>query len=201
MATEACVEKSVRTSRKGNPMLAESPNSWLWVTCPSPDHPDHPDTYVALRGCTSLRVREWWVTFNEGAKGELNSVLSGEVVTRSCVIQPAVERTRSCAHCGPKAWKELVDYSQLLAKEIDRAVAAVSEVLHMFLTSLTFTSIVCRSSSSSPSDECRFSAKRCRNRFLTHKTVVIFHENTFMSSPYVTPAAACAAAKQERPRT
>ncbi|TFK84567.1 hypothetical protein K466DRAFT_665077 [Polyporus arcularius HHB13444] len=121
MATRSSGRKPVWISHKGRVM--DVSGSWAWVTC---SDPAHPASNVDLgRQNSQLLVCDWWKEYNAAAKEALKSCPSGEVVMRSGVLRPAVKKAATCGQCSGKAWEELVDYSQLLAKRIDDVTSLV----------------------------------------------------------------------------
>ncbi|RPD78755.1 hypothetical protein L226DRAFT_568353 [Lentinus tigrinus ALCF2SS1-7] len=122
MATECPGREPVWISRKGRVMSVTG--SWAWVACTDPVHPAR-HVQVGGRANSLLYVRDWWTVYNAAAKKELRSLPRGEVVRRWAVLQPAVEDAVTCRQCSPKAWKDLLEYSQLLAKRIDSLTSLV----------------------------------------------------------------------------
>ncbi len=133
MATRA--GRDIWISRRGAGKIMGVENSWSWVTC---QNAGHRSRYVSIseRVERQLLVRDWWIKYNEHAKEKLGMVSSGEVVTQTSVMELALEQAMGCDYCAPKAWKDLVDYSQRLAKAIDAAMALVSILSGHLLSSL-----------------------------------------------------------------
>ncbi|RDX47839.1 hypothetical protein OH76DRAFT_1484291 [Lentinus brumalis] len=121
MVIDCSGRQPVWISHKGRVM--DVSGSWMWVTC---SDPAHPASNVDLGHRNSqLLVRDWWKEYNAAAKEALKSCPSGEFVMRSGVLRPAVKKAATCGQCSGKAWEELVDYSQLLAKRIDDVTSLV----------------------------------------------------------------------------
>ncbi|KAI0779442.1 hypothetical protein C8Q74DRAFT_1367340 [Fomes fomentarius] len=122
MATRA--GRDIWISPKGAGKIMGVENSWSWVSCQNADHRSR-SVSISERVERHLLVRDWWIKYNEHAKERLGMAPSGEVVTQTSVMELALEQAMGCYHCAPKAWKDLVDYSQQLAKAIDAAMALV----------------------------------------------------------------------------
>ncbi|KAI0630432.1 hypothetical protein C8Q77DRAFT_1063731, partial [Trametes polyzona] len=103
----------------GKPILGKS---WIWIACRETG--DH--SYTVSVKDTDFAVKTWYKWYLEDAAKVLEDHPKGAAVTRSSVLARAMEGAARCTLCAGAAWKDLVDYSQLLAERIDQAVANVS---------------------------------------------------------------------------
>ncbi|OJT05580.1 hypothetical protein TRAPUB_3593 [Trametes pubescens] len=98
-------------------------NSWAWVACNN----DSDASYVSKIGKHGLRLRKWYRRYVEDAMKALlyEPDLKGDAVARPAVLRRALEGANSCTRCKTTAWKDLMDYSHLLAGKIAVAVSNV----------------------------------------------------------------------------
>ena len=110
-------------SPRGN--VSNVKRSWVWVECPNRAHRSSGATHETT---TRMKISEWWFTYKTAAKEALEVSPRGEVVTRLSVLQPAIEQAQAsgCPRCSKGAWKDLTEFSQLLATEIDQRMSSVS---------------------------------------------------------------------------
>lgn len=102
----------------GKPILGKS---WAWIACREMADPS--STMTA--GDLDLTVKTWYTRFTEDAAKAVMDKPQGEVVTRTAVLSRALESAALCSRCVPTAWKDLLDYANLLSARIDEAVSEV----------------------------------------------------------------------------
>ncbi|EIW63225.1 uncharacterized protein TRAVEDRAFT_161394 [Trametes versicolor FP-101664 SS1] len=97
--------------------------SWAWLAC----NVDGDASFVSTIRTHGMRVRMWFGLYTEDAMKALldEPHLKGEAVARPAVLRRALEGADSCSRCRTTAWKDLLDYSHLLAGRIDAAVSNV----------------------------------------------------------------------------
>ncbi|KAI0373961.1 hypothetical protein BV20DRAFT_1049397 [Pilatotrama ljubarskyi] len=102
----------------GKPILGKS---WTWISCR--EQPALSCTKVA--GGTELSMKLWITEYLDSARQAVRDCPTGKSVTSPSVLAKALESASTCSRCMKTAWKDLVDYSHLLAARIDDAVAEV----------------------------------------------------------------------------
>ncbi|KAI0358521.1 hypothetical protein OH77DRAFT_1189280 [Trametes cingulata] len=102
----------------GKPILGKS---WAWISCR--EQPALACTQVA--GGTELSMEIWIIMYLDDAKRAVQDCPTGQSVTRPSVLAEALNSASSCTRCAKTAWKDLVEYSRLLAARIDDALVKV----------------------------------------------------------------------------
>ncbi|EIW63239.1 uncharacterized protein TRAVEDRAFT_43543 [Trametes versicolor FP-101664 SS1] len=102
----------------GKPILGKS---WAWIACREAGDP----SCTMTAGGHELSVKTWYGWYKEDAAKALLDQPKGETVTRIPVLTRALEGAGLCPRCAPTAWRDMLDYSRLLAGRIDEAVSNV----------------------------------------------------------------------------
>lgn len=74
-----------------------------------------------------LSGRGYWRSYLERAEQALKERPVGSVVQESAVIVPSFKAAGDCYHCRHYIYEDLTEFAEHMAKEVDRAVKAVSK--------------------------------------------------------------------------
>ncbi|OJT07429.1 hypothetical protein TRAPUB_1749 [Trametes pubescens] len=102
----------------GKPILGKS---WAWIACREAGDP----SCTMTAGGHELSVKTWYGWYTEDAAKALLDQPKGKAVTRIPVLSRALEGAGLCPRCAPTAWRDMLDYSHLLAGRIDQVVSNV----------------------------------------------------------------------------
>ncbi|RDX42705.1 hypothetical protein OH76DRAFT_1410874 [Lentinus brumalis] len=114
--------------KKGN--MTDTSGSWVWLSCPNKGYAIKDVIYLRIPlddsvGRRPFYAAPWWTKYIERIKGETGSRPFVKAVTDSITLEPFINEAMKCTTCAPKAWKDLTDFSQLLAEKIQEAVSKV----------------------------------------------------------------------------
>ncbi|EKM56757.1 uncharacterized protein PHACADRAFT_194343 [Phanerochaete carnosa HHB-10118-sp] len=70
--------------------------------------------------------RGYWSSYLESAEQALRERPVGDVVKETAIIVPSLKAAGSCTSCRQHIYEDLTEFAEHMAKEVDRAVAAVS---------------------------------------------------------------------------
>lgn len=109
-----------------------SPMEYCWFSC-------------EVRECKAAHVevelsrytftqRAWWRQYMDSVIGQLARIPLPSVIGETQTIAEAISQATKCGHCGPRAYKDLAEFNEILKKRIEKVLAEVSEAFQCLLS-------------------------------------------------------------------
>jgi hypothetical protein len=98
---------------------------WFGRSCRNTSCPCAPGFVEVGMHRHSTLVQKWWFDYLQSTTVALSLQPYGEVVKRSDLMDTALREACDCEVCGSRAFRELREFAELYAKEIDRVVSEV----------------------------------------------------------------------------
>lgn len=114
------------SSKKSNTVVDAS-GSWIWFSCPNAKSTTNNIFMWSEKPNVvhSFYAAPWWIKYVERVRRDTSPQPLAKVVTDPSTLEPSIAEALGCATCAPRAWKDLTDFSRLLAEKMDEAASKV----------------------------------------------------------------------------
>ncbi|OBZ70638.1 hypothetical protein A0H81_09193 [Grifola frondosa] len=122
--------KVKKAFRKGGKPWLDVSSSWIWFSCKSRDcEVDRTGIAITMGECKgTFRPKVWWMDYIRRARQELENRPVGRAVKGPAMLEPSLRKAGNCLTCGPAAYQDLMEFSELLAARVDESSAQVNTI-------------------------------------------------------------------------